>query len=301
MSDMIDRAARFLWESGRVLEQRRFAFLFGGETDPSGVLAALDAHRAPDGGYAYGLEPDVRGPASQPVALAAALRVLAETGALSGPRAGRICDWLAGHTAPDGGVPAVLPSLRPYPHPPRLPVPERPAGQLPATALAVAPLLRAGVRHPWPAGAADFCRRAVGELRLTHPYEARAVVEFLDAAPDRNWGVRQAVRLGELVRDQHLVLLDPRHPEDVSLAPGYAPGEYHLPHDLVPHPESLARAWFTDTELDRGLRYLAAEQREDGGWPLRRAKWSPTVEVAARPGATLAALLTLRAYRRLPG
>jgi hypothetical protein len=36
-----------------------------------------------DGGYAFGLEPDVRGPVSQP----AALRVLDEVGALGRPRA----------------------------------------------------------------------------------------------------------------------------------------------------------------------------------------------------------------------
>ena len=30
-------------------------------------------------------------------------------------------------------------------------------------------------------------------------------------------------------------------------------------------PDSLARRWFTDAEIDRGLAGLAAEQREDGG------------------------------------
>ena len=44
------RAGRFLWTSGRVLEQRVFAFLFGGEAGPEGVLAALTAYRSPDGG-----------------------------------------------------------------------------------------------------------------------------------------------------------------------------------------------------------------------------------------------------------
>ncbi|MDT3397282.1 hypothetical protein RKE29_11595 [Streptomyces sp. B1866] len=43
--DMTERAERFLWASGRVLEQRRYAYLFGAEDDPAGVLAALDAYR----------------------------------------------------------------------------------------------------------------------------------------------------------------------------------------------------------------------------------------------------------------
>jgi hypothetical protein len=131
--EMISRAGCFLWASGRVLDQRIFAFVYGGEAGPEGVLAALDAYRSPDGGYAYGLEPDVRGPASQPVTVPAALRALETAGALRGPQARRICDWLAGWTAPDGGVPAVLPSLRAYPHPPWLTVPAEPAGSLLAT------------------------------------------------------------------------------------------------------------------------------------------------------------------------
>jgi len=81
---VIGNAGRFLWMSGRVLEQRRFEFLFGDEAEPTGVLAALDAYRSLDGGYAFGLEPDVRGPAGQPISVPSALRVLEETGSLPG-------------------------------------------------------------------------------------------------------------------------------------------------------------------------------------------------------------------------
>lgn len=293
---MLERAGRFLWTSGRVLEQRRFAFLFGDAGDRAGVLAALDAYRTTDGGYAFGLEPDVRGPAAQPVSVPAALRVLEETEALRGARAERLCDWMAEVSAADGGVPAVLPTLRPYPRPPWLPVTDESPGDLLATGQIAGPLLRSGTNHPWLKAATDFCRHAVEHLRQTHPYEAEAAIAFLDATPDRLWARQQAERLGELVREQRIVLLDPAHPEQANLAPGYAPGEYHLPHDFAPHPGSLARAWFTDTEMSRSLEHLATQQQDDGGWPIRWAKWSPTTEVEARPGVALAALLTLRAY-----
>ncbi len=79
------------------------------------------------------------------------------------------------------------------------------------------------------------------------------------------------------------------------IAPGYAPGEYHLPHDYARRPDSLARAWFTAAEMDRSLRYLAGSQHEDGGWPVRWAEWSATVHAESRPWVTLTALLTLRA------
>ncbi|WP_327675632.1 hypothetical protein [Kitasatospora sp. NBC_00458] len=301
---VLDAAGRFLWTSGRVLEQRRFAHLFDGGTDPAGVLAALDAHRTDDGGYAFGLEPDVRGPAGQPIAVPTALEVLEEAGRLDAAAARRICDWLAGVTAPDGGVPVVLPSLRPYPRPPWLPVPEddaKPAGELLVTAQIVGPLLRNGIDHPWLAGAAAFCRTAVENLDRTHPYEAGAALRFLDAAPDTAWARRAADRLGGLVREQRIVLLDPDRPEEAALSPGYAPGEYHLPHDYARRPDSLARAWFTDAELGRGLDHLAAQQQPDGGWPIHWARWSATTESEARPGVTLAALLTLRAHDRTTG
>jgi len=298
---VIGNAGRFLWMSGRVLEQRRFEFLFGDESEPAGVLAALDAYRSQDGGYAFGLEPDVRGPAGQPISVPSALRVLEETSSLHGAPAMRICDWLAKNTAADGGVPAVLPSLRAYPRPPWLPISDEPAGDLLTTGQIAGPLLRAGVGHRWLETATGFCRHAIEHLEQTHPYEAEAAVAFLDGIPDRAWAGRQAKRLGELVRDQRIVLLDPDHPEQARLASGYAPGEYHLPHDFARRPGSLARTWFTEAEMDRSLRHLLDGQQEDGGWPISWAQWSPTSELEARPGVTLAALLTLRAYGRVPG
>ncbi|MFI1523398.1 hypothetical protein [Kitasatospora cineracea] len=292
----IDRAAGYLWTAGRVLEQRRFTHLFGEDPDPAGVLASLDAYRAPGGGWAYGLEPDVRGPAAQPLAAGAAARILAEADALNGPRGTELCDWAATLTTDEGGVPAVLPSLRRYPHPPFLPIADDPPAELLSTGQIAAPLLRAGLQHPWLTGAAEFCRRAIEAIGTTHPYEVITAVGFLDAVPDRDWAGQQADRLGELVREQQLVLLDPAHPEQVRLAPGYAPGEFHFPHDFAPTPDSLARSWFTDAETERGLDHLAAAQLPDGGWPITWARWSAATEHEARPGVTLAALRTLRAY-----
>ena len=225
-----------------------FAFLFGGEAGPEGVLAALNAYRSPDGGYAYGLEPDVRGPASQPVTVPAALRALETAGALRGPEALRICGWLAGHTASGGGVPAVLPSLRPYPHPPWLPVPGEPADPCSPPARSPDCCSGPGSRTRGWRRRRSSRRDAIENLGPTHPYEAEAAVEFLDGSPDRTWALHQAKRLGRAVREQRIVLLDPERPGDARIAPGYAPGEHHLPHDYARRPDSLARAWFTEAE-----------------------------------------------------
>ncbi|MFE7191962.1 hypothetical protein [Kitasatospora sp. NPDC057595] len=307
---MLDDAARFLWTSGRVLEQRRFAHLFGTEPDPAGVLAALVAHRCADDGFAFGIEPDVRGPVPQPIAVPTALLAMEEAGALDEARAWPVCDWLAQVAAPDGGVPVVLPSLRPYPRPPFLPVPEdgaKPVGALLATGQIVAPLLRQGIEHPWLTAATAFCRTAVDELGATHPYEVGAALRFLDAlhslgsAPETAWARSSAARLGALVREQRIVLLDPARPEEARTAPGYAPGEHPLPHDYARTPDSLARGWFTDEELARSLDHLVAAQQPDGGWPINWARWSATTESEARPGVTVQALITLRAYDNASG
>ena len=55
----VHAAASFMAMHGRVLDRRRLQLLVG-EANPGDVLAALDAYRNPDGGYAWGLEPDLR-------------------------------------------------------------------------------------------------------------------------------------------------------------------------------------------------------------------------------------------------
>ena len=292
--EMLARAEGFVWLTGRVLDQRRFAYQFGsGSAD--GVRRALDAYHAPDGGFAFGLEPDVRGSASQPVTMATALKLLDETGQLDEATAAPLCDWLASVSAPDGGIPAVLPSLRAYPRPPWFTVADDPPGDLLATGPAVGMLLKNKIEHPWVRGAADFCWLAVEALTETHPYEAEAAVTFLDYAPDRERAESLATRVGQLVRDQGL-FLDPAHPEAASLAPGYAPGEFHLACDYAIRPTSVGRGWFTDAEFARSLDALAAAQQDDGGWPINWAQWSPITASESRPAVTTLALLTLRAY-----
>ena len=61
-------AADFMAGHARVLDRRRFELLQGETDNAAGVLAALDAYRNPDGGYGWGLEPDLRSPESQPAA-----------------------------------------------------------------------------------------------------------------------------------------------------------------------------------------------------------------------------------------
>ncbi|GGX51306.1 hypothetical protein [Streptomyces noursei] len=291
------RAEHFVWLTARVLEQRLFAHHFlGGGADP--VETALTAYRNDDDGYGHALEPDLRGPVSQPLHTAHALKVLNRIGRCDGRRVERICRYLTRISTSEGALPAVHPSLRGYPAAPWIPVVDDPPSSLLATGPVVGLLHRNQVWHAWLFRATDYCWASVESLEKTHPYEVAAAVAFLDGAPDRPRAAAAARRLGRLVREQDLVVLDPGRAADVPVPEGYAPGEHHFAYDFAAAPDSLARGWFTDQEMDRALDHLVALQGEDGGWPVNWRLWAPGTEVEGRPLVTLAALLTLRAYGR---
>ncbi|MFE5814984.1 hypothetical protein ACFQ6S_16450 [Streptomyces sp. NPDC056479] len=291
------RAEQFVWLTARVLEQRLFAYHFlNGAADP--VETALDAYRNEDGGYGHALEPDLRGPVSQPLHTGHALHVLDAIERCGGQRVDRVCRYLTSVSTPDGALPVVHPGQRGYPAAPFLPIMDDAPSSLLATGPVVGLLHRNEVWHAWLFRATDFCWQVVESLEKSHPYEIESAVAFLDSAPDRTRAEAAADRLGRLVREQRLAVLEPDDLDAYSVAPGYAPGEHHFPHDYASTPRSLARAWFTDDEMNRSLDHLAAEQQDDGGWPIRWRQWAPTIPLEARPMVTVQALRTLRAYGR---
>lgn len=176
---VLSRAENFIWLTARVLEQRRFEhdFLDG---DPSTVETALDAYRNADGGYGHALEPDLRGPVSQPLHTAAAVRVLDSIGRCAGQRVERIGRYLTAVSTPEGALPAVHPSLRGYPAAPWIPVQDAPPSDLLATGPVVGTLHRNSVWHAWLFRATDYCWNTIETLGKTHPYEVRAALAFLD-------------------------------------------------------------------------------------------------------------------------
>ncbi|MGW7465576.1 hypothetical protein ACWGJT_12935 [Streptomyces xantholiticus] len=289
------RAERFIWLTARVLEQRRFAHHFLGGS-PDAVESALAAYLNEDGGYGHALEPDLRGPVSQPLHTGHALRVLDSIGRCGGMRVERMCRYLTDVSTKEGALPAVHPSQRGYPAAPFLPVLDDPPSELLATGPVVGLLHRNEVWHAWLFRATDFCWSAVDAIEKSHPYEIEAAVAFLDGVPDRPRAEAAADRLGRIAREQRLVALEPGRLGDQPVAPGYAPGEHHFAHDYARTPDSLARRWFTDEEMARSLEHLAGEQQQDGGWPITWREWAPGTALEARPIVTIEALRTLRAH-----
>ncbi|MEU4802807.1 hypothetical protein [Actinosynnema sp. NPDC023587] len=286
---MIEAARSFVWHHARVLEQRRFSFLFdGGPAEP--VVTAIAAYRNDDGGFGHALEPDGRGPSSQPLHTYTAVKLGHEVG--DDRFAAGAADFLAGVANPDGGVPNCLATSRDHPRAPWWQVAED--SDLLMTALAAGVLHEAGVEHPWLDRATGYCWRRIDELAGSHPYEIGACVQFLQHVPDRARAGAAAARLGALVRAKGLVDLG-----DGQRTEGYAAGETHKPHHYAATPDSVARPWFSDAEMSRDLDELAAARQDDGGWTFPWPAWTPVTEFEWRPIVTIEALLTLRAYGRM--
>jgi hypothetical protein len=289
MSDTIalDAAERSLWLNARLIDRLRYLHLFkGGDAGP--VLDALCAYQNPDGGFGHALEPDLRGPVSQPAPVASALEVLDETGAGADPMVGRACDYLLTITTEDGGVPFVLPTAGDFPRAPWWQTSENPPASLVTTPAIAGILHKLGVAHPWLDRATEFCWRRLAGFEAQHFYELRGVLIFLAHVPDRARAEASFERIGPQMFERKLVELDP-----------HAPGEVHGPLDFAPVPEVMARRLFADDLIASHLDALAARQQEDGGWTVNWTIWTPAAGLEWRGWATVHALATLRAYGRL--
>ena len=285
-------AVAFVATHGRVLDRRRLD-LFLEDGDVSGVLAALDGYRNPDGGYGWGLEPDLRCAESQPAGAMHAFEVLAEVAPATTARSLELCDWLAANSLDDGGLPFALAfddpaGCAPWWRDPDTTTPSlQTTAQVAANAHLVARHDAAVAAHPWLARATRWCLDAIAGLDTApFAYELEFTVRFLDAAAP--------------VEPEAAALLD--HVARFVPADGIVPvaggteTEAVRPLDLAPWPDGAARRLFGDDVVAAELRRLAGGQQADGGWTVEFASASPAGELEWRAYATVAALAVLRRY-----
>lgn len=294
-------AADFLAGHGRLLDRRRFQLLTG-RGDPAATLAALNAYRNPDGGYGWGLEPDLRSASSQPGAALHAFEAFADLlpviapATVPEPRA--LCDWLESVALPGGGLPFALPVDDPAGCAPFWVDADPTVPSLQITAVVVAEALRVArhdpevAAHPWLGRAVDYCLRAAADLAAAaRPFaiELAFTVRMLDLAAARHPDA--AARLSALGR--HV-------PADGLVAvAGGAAGETMRPLDFAPEPGGPARRLFTPELIAAELARLAARQRSDGGWEVDFTSYSPAAALEWRGYATVAAVGILRANAEL--
>ncbi|WP_116452041.1 hypothetical protein [Blastococcus litoris] len=284
-------AADFLAGSARVLDRRRFDLLFG-DGGPEAVLAAVDGYRNPDGGYGWGLEPDLRSRTSQPGGALHALEVFADVAPLVSTRAVQLCDWLDAVTLPDGGLPFALPIPDPAACAPFWSGADSGTSSLQITAVVAAVAHRVAAAdpavagHPWLERATGYCLRAVRDLDdEPHAMVLAFAAQLLDAAAP---SVPEAGTLVDALR--------PHVPEDGLLhVTGGADDEFMRPLDLAPLPGGPARTLFADGVVEAELERLAAGQQPDGGWAVDFASYSPAAALEWRGHRTVQALVLLRA------
>ena len=282
------KATDFMWHTARLLDRHRFSYQFL-KGEAQAVLAALRPYQNPDGGFGNALEPDLRGPVSLPMPTWVALGILDEINAFTEPMVQQICDYLLTITTTEGGVPFVLTEAIAYPHAPWWETDEQPPASLNPTAAIAALLHKHQVRHPWLDRATEYCWRQIAAIETTSPYEMRAVLPFLDFAPDRAQAEQAFARVGQKILEQKLVAIDPVRMTETDT---------HSPLNFAPRPSSLARQLFADNVIEAHLDHLAAAQAEDGGWPINWPSWTPAAGLEWRGWMTIDALMTLRAYNR---
>lgn len=280
-----ERARTFIYSQARLLERQLFAARYEGGSKAA-VVSALQAYQNADGGFGNALEPDLRTPASQPLAVERAWVALDWIDAFDEALALRACDWLQTVTTPAGGVPFALASLEGYPHAPWMrPSPE---ASLNPTASLCALLLKHGVRHPWLTRATEYCWNALPGFESEQFHDIQPILDFLAHAPgDADRVERETARWIALAARPGVVTLDPQ-----------AVGYVKYPLDWAPNPGSPLRSLFSDALIETHLDALAARQQPDGGWPINWQALSPAAEAEWRGWVTLEALNTLQAYGR---
>jgi hypothetical protein len=284
-----DKAAGFITENARVLDQRRFERLFA-DSGTTPVRDAVAAYRNADGGFGHALEPDLRGPGSQTAAAEMALRMLDEADAWDDDLVRGACDWLATVAPAEGGAAFVEAApLAGGPHAPWWVPEEGHPASLIATGMISGTLHARGVRHPWLDRATEVMWTRISQAGAeTGGYEMFGVLAFLQHVPDRNRAMTVFGQVGPLLLENNLVALDPE-----------ATGEMHFPLDFAPRLDSLARALFDEATIKAHLDHLADAQRDDGGWTFSWPAWSPAAERDWRGFLTVDALRVLRANGRL--
>ncbi len=292
----VTKAEQFLWVSARVLERVRFEHLFNGGPREA-VLTALRAYQNPDGGFGQAIEPDFRGPVSQPLGVDFAFKVLEEIELPDTTVIQASLGFVSKVSAADGGLPNVLANVADYPRAPWWAAPDKVVGCLLPTAGVAASLLRWKIQHPWVEGAIAYCwpaidrlmeraKRAEGRLpRLQVAYEARATIPFLDHAPDRARAEKAATALHAALESAGMIAKEPDPTAEAA-----------LPLDFAPHPNTLARRWFDDATIERHLAALRDAQASDGGWTVPWPIWTPITGHEWRGILTVERLKTLRAY-----
>jgi hypothetical protein len=289
----LSAATDFMATHARILDRRRFDLLID-RGDAAAALAALNGYRNQDGGYGWGLEPDLRSPESQPGAAAHAFEVFEEAAPTTTFQAAALCDWLGSITHADGGLPFALPLGMAAGSGPWWTATDLSVSSLQMTAVTAAAAHRGAVHdsavaaHPWLERATDYCLTAIDAIdEPPFAYVLEFSLRFVDALHHK----RPAEAESGLRRLAEFIPGDGKLP-----VRGGTENEMLHPLDLAPYPDRPSRTLFTDEVISADLDRLAALQQDDGGWIVDYLKISPAGSLDWRGHATVRAVDILRRH-----
>ena len=285
MNETIERAQNHVWSTSRVLEQRRFEVLFGDNGDAERGHRRAGALQ--DAGWRLRLRARARrARADEPAAAHLDRARGARRRRHDRPRDLRSPEAIS---APDGGLPVALPTLEPYARAPWWAHRDRGHAALHRAALRAALQARC---HP------RVGRHGRGVL-LGRGRRDR------EDAPLRGRGGDHLPRRGARPRARERRRGAPRRAGRASR--GWSASSRRATRRArsttrttsPARPAASPAPWFTDAEIEASLEHLAAQQREDGGWPVTWAIWLPAIEFEWSGLVTISALKILRAYGRI--
>ena len=292
MSISLDRATAFMTSHARILDRRRFeAIVEDSAAARHAIIRGLDSYRNADGGYGWGLEPDLRAPESQPGGALHAFEALADAGPLTSAHAVALLDWLDSVALPDGGLPFALPINNPVACAPFWAGANPVESSLQITSAVAAQAHRVArfddnVRgHPWLATATRYCFDAIRRIdEAPFAYVLSFALQLLDVASDTYPEAHELLgRLSQYVpSDGALPIIGGAEGETLHLL-DFAPEPGRPLRDLI-DPQAVA------SDLDR----LERAQLPDGGWPVDFASYSDAAALEWRGHVTVKAVAVLR-------
>jgi hypothetical protein len=280
-SEALAAARAFVEAEGRPLERRVLAAVFDG-ADPAAVVDALRSYRNPDGGFGWGLEPDKRVPASQPLDCQLAFEAMDAVGYVDQNIVRAACDWLV---TLGPAVGCITPAALDHPRAPHWDAVEPPSLN-PSAALAGL-LWKWGIDHPWRSAATDWCWDQLRDGIPASAHSVQCVLTFLEHVPDRAVSARLVGALGPKLPTLEWFNYEPEATYGLT------------PLHLVPSPGRRWAALFPGDLLERHLDALEAAQLPDGGWPISWTTIGPAAEQEWRGFVTTANLRILDAYDRI--
>ncbi|GMK40203.1 hypothetical protein PCCS19_32580 [Paenibacillus sp. CCS19] len=282
-----ENAARFIWANARLLERRVFdhAFFGGSAGD---VVLALRAYQNDDGGFGHALEPDLRAPDSQPLFAEFGLRTLYEAGIQDAELAGGVCRYIAKQADLKQGIATITASSRHYPHADHWNSADAEQPSFSRLTGLVGLLNWQGIQDPWLDKAVDVCLQHIAKEKYEDSHTILTAFCLLESLPQTDAIRALYNKLADELMNAHFFRLDPA-------SQGYG----LTPLDFAPVSDSYCRPLFSDAVIEQHLKALAAEQDEDGGWPI---SWQPPSELARlewRAYRTVKSLITFKSYRWL--